>query len=289
MNAVIDAAWRAAADLLRPRTIAMSLAPLAVMLLLSALLAWWAWAPALAAFRGWLETWGFYGTLGAWLQGWGLGRLHTALAPLLLALLLTPVAVLLAVLLAALLMTPAMLRLVAARRFPQLARRGQAPLARSLAWSAASTTLALCALLFTLPLWLFLPPLVLVLPPLIWGWLTYRVTSFDVLAEHATPAERQALMRRERAPLLAMGVACGLLGAAPGVAWASGLVFAALFWLLVPLAVWLYALVFAFTALWFAHYCLAALQAQRGALDAGVGHDGGHAGGPGQAPFPRLP
>lgn len=267
MNAVLDAAWRAAADLLRPRTLALSLAPLAVMLLLSALLAWWAWEPALAAFRGWLQAWSFYGTLGVWLHDWGLGGLHAALAPLLLALLLMPVAVLLAVLLAAVLMTPVMLRLVAARRFPRLARRGGAPLAASLAWSATSTALALLALLLTLPLWLWLPPLVLVLPPLIWGWLTYRVTSFDVLAEHATPEERRTLMRRERAPLLAMGVACGLLGAAPGVAWASGLVFAALFWLLVPLAVWLYALVFAFTALWFAHYCLAALQAQRARIE----------------------
>jgi len=35
----------------------------------------------------------------------------------------------------------------------------------------------------------------------------------------------------------------------------------------VPLAVWIYALVFAFTALWFAHYSLAALEQHRAEND----------------------
>jgi hypothetical protein len=32
---------------------------------------------------------------------------------------------------------------------------------------------------------------------------------------------------------------------------------------LVPVAIWIYTLVFAFASLWFAHFCLAALQALR--------------------------
>jgi hypothetical protein len=39
--------------------------------------------------------------------------------------------------------------------------------------------------------------------------------------------------------------------------------FAAAFVILVPLAIWIYTLVFAFASLWFAHYCLAALQTLR--------------------------
>ena len=39
-------------------------------------------------------------------------------------------------------------------------------------------------IVLSIPLWL-IPPLVMVLPPLIWGWLTYRVFGYDVLAEHA--------------------------------------------------------------------------------------------------------
>jgi hypothetical protein len=112
------------------------------------------------------------------------------------------------------------------------------------------------------PLWL-VPPLVVVLPSLIWGWLTYRVFAFDVLATHATAAERRHLLRHRRWPLLAMGVGVGLLGASSSLLWAlsaATLIFAPL---LVVASVWLYTLVFAFAACWFAHYLLAALDIER--------------------------
>jgi hypothetical protein len=64
------------------------------------------------------------------------------------------------------------------------------------------------------------------------------------------------------------------MGAAPSVVWASGVVFVALFWLLVPLAIWIYALVFALSSLWFAHFCLAALeQLRREAVTQGAAPD----------------
>jgi hypothetical protein len=105
---------------------------------------------------------------------------------------------------------------------------------------------------------------VLIVPPLIWGWLTARVMSFDVLADHASREERRQVFRGHRGWLLLMGVATGTLGAAPSVVWASGWFFAAAFPLLIPVAIWIYTLVFAFSALWFAHYCLAALAIVRG-------------------------
>ena len=74
---------------------------------------------------------------------------------------------------------------------------------------------------------------------------------------------RRALIRQHRPYLIGMGVLCGYLGAAPSIVWASGALFAAAFVILVPIAVWIYALVFAFSSLWFSHYCLAALQLQR--------------------------
>jgi len=60
-----------------------------------------------------------------------------------------------------------------------------------------------------------------------------------------------------------MGWAAVSRGAAPSVVWASTLLLAVAFPLLLPAAVWVYTLVFIFSALWFAHYCLAALQALR--------------------------
>ena len=118
---------------------------------------------------------------------------------------------------------------------------------------------AALALVLSIPLWL-IPPLVLVLPPLIWGWLTYRVMAYDALADHASEFERRALFKAHRWPLLAIGVLSGYLGAAPSLIWASGAVFLALAPVLVPLAIWIYTLVFAFSSLWFTHYALAALE-----------------------------
>ncbi len=118
------------------------------------------------------------------------------------------------------------------------------------------------ALVISIPLWL-VPPLILMLPPLIWGWLSYRVMAFDALAEHASAEERKEIFRRHRGWLLGIGVLTGYLGAAPSLIWASGALLAAAFVILVPLAIWIYTLVFAFSSLWFAHYCLAALQVLR--------------------------
>jgi hypothetical protein len=67
-----------------------------------------------------------------------------------------------------------------------------------------------------------------------------------------------------------MGVLCGYLGAAPSLLWASGAMFIALAPLLVPVAIWIYTLVFAFASLWFAHYLLQALQRLRAAAQVEV-------------------
>ena len=72
-------------------------------------------------------------------------------------------------------------------------------------------------------------------------------------------------MRRRGWPLLFMGIVCGYLGAVPSLLWAASaatLIFAPL---LVLVSVWLYTLVFAFAASWFAHYALRALQELRDA------------------------
>jgi hypothetical protein len=57
------------------------------------------------------------------------------------------------------------------------------------------------------------------------------------------------------------------MGALPSLVWASGALMAAAFLVLVPLAIWIYALVFAFTSLWFTHYSLGALEALRAQTD----------------------
>jgi hypothetical protein len=159
-------------------------------------------------------------------------------------------------------MTPAMVALVGERRFAQLERKKGASLAASILWSLGSTLAACLALVLSIPLWL-VPPLVLIVPPLIWGWLSYRVMTFDCLADHASAQERQRILQERRVPLLFMGLFTGYLGALPSVLWASGAMFIAMAPVLLPLAIWIYTLIFAFSSLWFSHYCLAVLDKTR--------------------------
>jgi len=262
MNLFLDSFWRAVAYCFRPRVIALSFLPLVLMVALSLGLGSLFWESTLDWVRGALEASSFLNTIWGWLQSMGAGSLKVVLVPLIVIFAVTPVIVVLSLLMVAVFMTPTLTLLVAERRFPQLERKRGGSLVRSLVWSLGSTLLALVALVVSVPLWL-IPPLILVLPPLIWGWLTYRVMAFDALAEHASIEERSEVFHKHRGWLLGMGLFCGYLGAAPSLIWASGALFAAAFVILVPLAIWIYTLVFAFSSLWFGHYCLAALQALR--------------------------
>ncbi len=273
MKLLLDSFWRAAAYCLHPRVIALSVLPLVLMSLSALVAGYFFWERAVQAVQGQIEAWSLVGTLFDWLAGIGLPNLKAVIAPMVVVFLATPIIVVLSLLAVALLMTPSMLALVAERRFPQLSRARGGSFIGAVLGSLLATILALVALVVSIPLW-FVPPLVLILPPLIWGWLTYRVMAYDVLSEHASAAERQTLMREHRPQLLAMGVISGYLGAAPSLVWASGVLFIALAPVLVPLAVWIYTLVFAFSSLWFAHYALAALEQMRAralpAADGGI-------------------
>lgn len=262
MNLVLDAFWRAFAYCLHPRVMLASLAPLLIMATALGLLGYFFWEPAIDQVRIGLENFELLRSAWAWLDRIGMGQLKMVLAPMLVILVVTPVVVIGSLLLVALGMTPALVRMVAARRFAHLQALQGASFGRSALWSVAVSAAALLACLLTLPLWL-LPPVALVLPALIWGWLTCKVMAYDALAEHASAQERRTVLREHAAPLLVMGIICGYLGAAPSLIWSMGMMVIVWAPLLFPFAVWLYTLVFAFSSLWFIHYCLAALEALR--------------------------
>ena len=232
MGAVLDAFWRAVAYCMHPRVMLWSLLPLLLSGGVVGVLGWLYWEPAVDGVRATLAQWELLAALMRWLDGVGGQALHALIAPMLIVTLAVPVIVVIALVAVALFMTPAIVALVEVRRFPDLERRRGAGWWQGLLWSLACTAAALAALLLSLPLW-FVPPLALVLPPLVWGWLTFRVLAFDVLATHASAQERRALTHERRWPLLAV------------------------------VSVWLYTLVFAFASCWFAHYLLAALHQQR--------------------------
>jgi Etoposide-induced protein 2.4 (EI24) len=260
---VFNAFWRAAAYCLHPRLIGLSLLPVLLAGGLAYVLAKFFWADATDAVRIALDNFVLLAPVTGWLNEISNGAFRDVIGPLVVVSLCVPVLLISAMLLVSAFMGSVIVDLVARRRFPDLERRRGGSWWGSLAGSLGYTLLALVLLLISIPFWL-IPPLVLLLPPLIWGWLSFKVMSYDALAEHASRDERRQLMREHRWPLLAMGLITGYLGAVPSLVWATGaMMLPLLLPLLLPAFVWLYTLVFAFACAWFTHYGLAALAQLR--------------------------
>lgn len=98
-----------------------------------------------------------------------------------------------------------------------------------------------------------------ILPPLLWGWLTMRLMTYDVLAKHASTAERHAILEKYHWSLLVMGILAGLLGVVPSFFWATSVLALVLFPFVSFVALWVYSIIFVFAALWFSHFLLQAL------------------------------
>ena len=146
MGAILDAFWRAVAYCLHPRVMLWSLVPLLVAGGTVGLLGWLYWEPTVAAVRETLAQWELLAALMRWLDSIGGEAAHALLAPILVLALAVPVIVLVALVAVALFMTPAIVSLVAARRFPDLERRHGAGWWQGLAWSLACTAAALLAM-----------------------------------------------------------------------------------------------------------------------------------------------
>jgi hypothetical protein len=263
MRDVIDAFWRAATYCLLPRVMLVSLLPLALATAAGVGLAWLYWEPAIDGVREALDRWELLAPVLAWLNSVSNGVFRTVIGPLVVATLSIPLLLILSMLCVVAFMGPVMVKLVARRRFPSLQQRDGTPWWQAAVMGLSATALALLGLLLSMPLWL-IPPLALLVPPLIWGWLAYRVMSVDALADHADAGERRSLMREHRFRLIGMGIVTGYLGMAPSLVWVFfGALALPAMPLLVPLFVWMYTLVFAFSALWYTHYCLAALNKVR--------------------------
>jgi Etoposide-induced protein 2.4 (EI24) len=262
MNLLFDSFWRAVLYCWHPRLIVISLLPLFLLMVLGVGLGYFFWSDAVNIVRLWLESSGIFNSLLNLLTRVGMHSFRTAAAPLLLIALTTPLLIVLVMTVVALLMTPAIVSYIAGRRFTSLVRSGDSTLWRSALWSLGTSLIALFLLLVSIPLWI-VPPLILILPPLIWGWLSYRVMSFDALAIHASSEERREILKRHRCSLLIIGIVTGYLGAMPSLLWAMGALSAVFAVILLPIALWFYTVIFAFSSLWFTHFCLAALVQHR--------------------------
>jgi hypothetical protein len=262
MNDLLRSFGRALASVRHPRMLVLTFVPFAVAAIVWGVFLWFSWQALVNWTHAWLEGWALTATLYHLFDWVGFASLHTVIAPFIVIAAAIPLIVVSVLLLIAMLSMPAVIRHLAARQFAGLEARHGGSWFGSLAHALMTTVICLVLLVVTLPLWL-IPPFFALIPPLLWGWLTYRVMTYDALALHASRDERRALVRRHRLPLLTIGVASGLLGSLPTLLWASSVWLIVLFPVITAATIWVYAFILVFSALWFGHYCLRALQRLR--------------------------
>jgi hypothetical protein len=263
MTDLFPSLGRAVLSQLHPRMLWMTVLPFLLASVVWGGLLYFTWDPVMTAARGFLET----SVLTSWIYGaldwFGLASLRALVAPLIVVALMVPLVVITLLVGIGVFSVPSVIRFLD-RSYPELEKKQGASFMASALNSLGCTLIALFVGVITIPLWL-IPPFFALIPPLLWGWLTYRVMSYDALALHASVEERKVIMRQHRLSLIVMGVAMGILGAAPTLLWVSSVAVIFLFPFVLLVSVWMYVLIFIFSALWFGHYCLRALTRLRAA------------------------
>ena len=248
---------------MHPRMMWLSFRPFLIVSVLWGGTIWLTWTPALELLSTFLTT----SIFTSWIQDgliWaGFENARAWIAPLFFVMLLIPLICISLLVLIAFTTVPAIVKTVALQSvYKDLECKYGGGLLGSLFYTLWSALICLALVILTLPVW-WMPPLVAVLPPLLWGWLTMRLMSYDVLAKHASVEERDLLLKKYHWSLLSMGIVSGLLGAVPTFFWATSALALVLFPVVSFIAVWIYSLIFVFAALWFSHFLLAALKALR--------------------------
>lgn len=198
-------------NLLHPRILWLILWPMLVSLVVwggAALLLWMRTAYWFAEhLRQWAAS-------GAFLIRFEAGDWMLIVAHVIMFLLFVPLVYLTALLLLSIFGMQKMVDHVAARRFPQLARRQGGSLAGSVAAGVGALAGALLLAVLTLPLWL-IPPLWPAIPVAILGWVNQKVLRYDAVAEHASGEEMRALFSANRGSLFVLGALLAVLAYVP--------------------------------------------------------------------------
>ncbi|WP_338016803.1 EI24 domain-containing protein [Noviherbaspirillum sedimenti] len=264
MRPVLGAFGKAVLSQLHMRMLLLTIAPFMLSVVIWGIVLYFSLQPMYDWVHAYFAGHDLFGLAGDWLDAMGTGFAGYVVVPLVAMWLLLPLMILTALVFIALFAMPSIVRHVASRDYPQLERRQGGSVWGSLWLSLYSFIVFALLWIVSLPL-VALPPLGLIVQALLWGWLTYKVLAYDALAEHASREEFRALQRRHRGALLLIGTLTGAMGAAPMLLWLGGALSVVLFPVFAAISIWLYVLVFVFTSLWFAHYCLAALSQMRAA------------------------
>lgn len=235
MTAVLDALARALRDLFSLRVLWVVIWPMLAAALLWLVLGLTFWG----AFSGWIEQGLDAIGIQTWLAGLEPRWIANGIQALLQLMLFVPLVMLTALVVTALFAMPALIRLVAERDYPRLARENGGSLVGGI-WNAAIAIVLFIALwLVTLPLWLI--GVGVIVPFAAAAYLNQRLFRYDAIAEHASTDEMAELFKNKRGGWWGLGLLTGLVQFVPLVN------------LLAP----------AFAALAFIHYGLARLELQR--------------------------
>jgi hypothetical protein len=263
MQQVFKSFGLALVGVMHPKMLWLSLRPFLIVSVFWGTLIWLTWTPALEMLSTFLTASIFTSWIADGLIWAGFESARAWIAPLFFVMLLIPLISITLLVFIALTTVPTVVKVVARQfAYKDIAKKKGGSLFGSFVYTLWSALICLALVMLTLPVW-WIPPLVAVLPPLLWGWLTMRVMSYDVLTLHATAEERDILLQQHRWPLLAMGIFSGMLGAVPTFFWATSVLALVLFPIVSFVALWIYSLIFVFAALWFTHYLLEALKELR--------------------------
>jgi hypothetical protein len=263
MQQVFKSFGLALVGVMHPKMLWLSLRPFLIVSVFWGTLIWLTWTPALEMLSTFLTASIFTSWIADGLIWAGFESARAWIAPLFFVILLIPLISITLLVFIALTTVPTVVKVVARQyAYKDIAKKKGGSLFGSFVYTLWSALICLALVMLTLPVW-WIPPLVAVLPPLLWGWLTMRLMSYDVLTLHATAEERDILLQQYRWPLLAMGIFSGMLGAVPTFFWATSVLALVLFPIVSFVALWIYSLIFVFAALWFTHYLLEALKELR--------------------------
>lgn len=264
-TAVLRSWARALASQFRFKILILSVIPLLISLAVWGGLMAWRLQAVFDFIQSYFTQHNGFSDASAILNSLGLLALKTVIVPLLAMWLLLPLVIITSLLFIGVLVMPTIAKHVGKRDFPQLELRQGSSFLASLGFSLGAFFLFVFAWIVTLPL-IFVPPVYVLVQPLLWGWLTYRVMSYDALTLFADKEERKLLVRKHRGSLLLIGIIAGWFSGLPSMLWMGGamsMAYVAFFPVFVSLAIWAYLLIFIFTGLWYQHFCLDVLQALR--------------------------
>ena len=263
MSDLIRSLGLALVGTMHPKMLWLSFRPFLIVSIFWGVVIWLIWSPALEMLRTFLTASIFTSWIQSGLEYVGFDEARAWIAPLFLVILLIPIIAISLLVFIAFSTVPAVVDSVAKQKaYEGIMRIKGGSFIGSFFYTLWSALICLALVMLTLPVW-WIPPLFAILPPLLWGWLTMRLMAYDVLLDHATPDERSQLLEEHRWTLLGMGVVAGMIGAVPTFFWATSVLALVLFPFVSFVALWIYSLIFIFSALWFSHFLLHALKQLR--------------------------